>query len=417
MKISTRNIYEFCIYSIIFLNLGFLDVFGALDRQAMFVSILLGIFAFFIYIFDSNRRAIKRGKDLVVGIFLILCVFILQMFRIQNDGINPRAAFITFGGMLLGLATFPMYELLMTQFKRTIKYIVNIGFAAMILRIILWFFYNFFHINLGRGFFEGREDWTRTILGFSLVRISEPYISGFLFIICILGIYNRGYFKKKSSNLIGIALLYFYAIFVSQTRMQLLVYTIILGLMILIQALNSKKIGIFVLSVIAILMLILFNREHIISFFNSFDPNSVNGYSTTVRINSFNYFFTEWENSSRWLGFGFTPDGHAVGLNKYWISDFGIYINLFEFGILGFLILIYPLIKGIVVSLKSFKIGAFYSNLFIGLTLFLLISLENIYLLNLSTIVPIYFGLMLLVENRKLISRNKHENISNNSNI
>ena len=88
-----------------------------------------------------------------------------------------------------------------------------------------------------------------------------------------------------------------------------------------------------------------------------------------------------------------------------------------EFGILGFLILIYPLIKGIVVSLKSFKIGAFYSNLFIGLTLFLLISLENIYLLNLSTIVPIYFGLMLLVENRKLISRNKHENISNNSNI
>ena len=81
---------------------------------------------------------------------LILCVFILQMFRIQNDGINPRAAFITFGGMLLGLATFPMYELLMTQFKRTIKYIVNIGFAAMILRIILWFFYNFFHIYLIR---------------------------------------------------------------------------------------------------------------------------------------------------------------------------------------------------------------------------------------------------------------------------
>src|SRR5699024_11996966 len=128
----------------------------------------------------------------------------------------------------------------------------------------------------GRGFFEGIEDWTRTILGFSLVRISEPYISVFLFIICILGIYNRGYFKKKSSNLIGIALLYFYAIFVSQTRMQLLVYTIILGLMILIQALNSKKIGILVLSVMAILMLILFNREHIISLFNSFDTNCVN---------------------------------------------------------------------------------------------------------------------------------------------
>lgn len=154
MKISTRNIYEFCIYSIIFLNLGFLDVFGALDRQAMFVSILLGIFAFFIYIFDSNRRAIKRGRDLVVGIFLILCVFILQMFRIQNDGINPRAAFITFGGMLLGLATFPMYELLMTQFKRTIKYIVNIGFAAMILRIILWFFYNFFILILDEVFLK-----------------------------------------------------------------------------------------------------------------------------------------------------------------------------------------------------------------------------------------------------------------------
>lgn len=162
------------------------------------------------------------------------------MFRIQNDGINPRAAFITFGGMLLGLATFPMYELLMTQFKRTIKYIVNIGFAAMILRIILWFFITFFILILDEVFLK-EEDWTRTILGFSLVRISEPYISGFLFIICILGIYNRGYFKKKSSNLIGIALLYFYAIFVSQTRMQLLVYTIILGLMILIQALNSKR--------------------------------------------------------------------------------------------------------------------------------------------------------------------------------
>lgn len=79
MKISTRNIYEFCIYSIIFLNLGFLDVFGALDRQAMFVSILLGIFAFFIYIFDSNRRAIKRKGSCCRHLPYSLCFYITNV--------------------------------------------------------------------------------------------------------------------------------------------------------------------------------------------------------------------------------------------------------------------------------------------------------------------------------------------------
>ena len=402
MKISAHTVYKFCIYSIIFLNLGFLDVFGTFDRQAMFVSIILSIFAFFIYTFDNHRKTLKKGRDIATGIFLIVGLFIIQIFRIQNSEITPRAAFTTFGAMLLVLAAFPMYELLVTQFDRTLKYIVTIGFIAIILRIVLWFFYNFMNINLGPGFFEGREDWTRTILGYTLVRISEPYISGFLFIICVLGIYNKGYFKNKINNYLGVIVLYFYAIFISQTRMQLLVYTIILGLMLLVQSLNSGKILLFISSVIIILLLLIINKNHIISFFNSFDPNSVNGYSTTLRINSFNYFLSVWENSNRWLGFGFTPDGHFVGLNKYWISDFGIYINLFEFGILGFLILIYPILRGIFISIKVLKLRAFYSNLFIGLTLFLLVSMENIYLLNLATIAPIYLGLMLLVENKGL---------------
>lgn len=402
MKISAHTVYKFCIYSIIFLNLGFLDVFGTFDRQAMFVSIILSLFAFFIYTFDNHRKTLKKGRDIATGIFLIVSLFIIQIFRIQNSEITPRAAFTTFGGMLLVLAAFPMYELLITQFDRTLKYIVTIGFTAIILRIVLWFFYNFMNINLGPGFFEGREDWTRTILGHTLVRISEPYISGFLFIVCVLGIYNKGYFKNKINNYLGVIVLYFYAIFISQTRMQLLVYTIILGLMLLVQSLNSGKILLFISSIIIIILLLIINKDHIISFFNSFDPNSVNGYSTTLRINSFNYFLSVWENSNRWLGFGFTPDGHVVGLNKYWISDFGIYINLFEFGILGFLILIYPILRGIFISIKVLKLRAFYSNLFIGLTLFLLVSMENIYLLNLATIAPIYLGLMLLVENKGL---------------
>lgn len=402
MKISAHTVYKFCIYSIIFLNLGFLDVFGTFDRQAMFVSIVLSLFAFFIYTFDNHRKTLKKGRDIATGIFLIVGLFIIQIFRIQNSEITPRAAFTTFGGMLLVLAAFPMYELLITQFDRTLKYIVTIGFTAIILRIVLWFFYNFMNINLGPGFFEGREDWTRTILGHTLVRISEPYISGFLFIVCVLGIYNKGYFKNKINNYLGVIVLYFYAIFISQTRMQLLVYTIILGLMLLVQSLNSGKILLFISSIIIIILLLIINKNHIISFFNSFDPNSVNGYSTTLRINSFNYFLSVWENSNRWLGFGFTPDGHVVGLNKYWISDFGIYINLFEFGILGFLILIYPILRGIFISIKVLKLRAFYSNLFIGLTLFLLVSMENIYLLNLATIAPIYLGLMLLVENKGL---------------
>lgn len=412
-----KSIYKFCIYAIIFLNLGFLDIFGVLDRQAMFLSLILGLFAFFVYVFDENKVQILKGKDIILFIFLIVGIFLFQATRIQYPGMTVKAAFTTFAGLLLVLVSFPMYELLQIQFHKTIKYIVNIGFLAIILRIVLWFSYNFMHINLGPGFFKGREDWTRSILGLNLVRISEPYISGFLFIVCILGIYNNGYFKKKVNNIIGIILLYFHAIFVSQTRMQILVYTVILFLMIVFEAFNSKHKGLAIISLLVMIIIFLLNRGYVNSFFNSFDPNSVNGYSTTLRINSFNYFIDEWQNSNIWLGFGFTPDNHMIGLNTYWLSDFGIYINLFEFGIVGFIILILPILKGIIVSVKHIKINAFVVNLFIGLTLFLLISLENIYLLNLTTIVPIYMGLMLLIENNNFISRKQNENLNNYSNF
>lgn len=412
-----KSIYKFCIYAIIFLNLGFLDIFGTLDRQAMFLSLILGLFAFLVYVFDKNRVKISKGKDLALFIFLIVGVFLFQATRIQYPGMTVKAAFTTFAGLLLVLVSFPMYELLQIQFHKTIKYIVNIGFVAMILRIVLWFSYNFIHINLGPGFFEGREEWTRSVLGLNLVRISEPYISGFLFIVCILGIYNNGFFKKKVNNILGIILLYFYAIFVSQTRMQILVYTVILFLMIVFQAFSSNHKGLAVISLLIMIILFLLNRGYISSFFNSFDPNSVNGYSTTLRINSFNYFINEWQDSNIWLGFGFTPDNHIVGWNMYWISDFGIYINLFEFGIIGFTILIFPIIKGIFVSVKNIRKNTFISNLFVGLSLFLLVSIENIYIINLTTIVPIYMGLMLLVENHSFALKNKNEDISNYSNL
>ena len=136
-----------------------------------------------------------------------------------------------------------------------------------------------------------------------------------------------------------------------------------------------------------------------------------------MRINSFNYFINDWQNGNVWLGFGFTPDNHEIGLNTYWISDFGIYINLFEFGILGFIILILPILKGIIVSVKHIKVSTFADNLFIGLTLFFIISMSNIYILNLTTIVPIYMGLMLLIENKNFISRKQNENIDNYSNF
>lgn len=62
----------------------------------------------------------------------------------------------------------------------------------------------------------------------------------------------------------------------------------------------------------------------------------------------------------------------------------------------------YPILKGIILSLKFLKKNKIYSNLLIGLTIFILISLENIYLLNLATLAPIYFGLMLFVENKSI---------------
>lgn len=402
MKISPYKVYKFCVYSIVFLNLGFLNIIGTFDRQAMFFSIILGLFSFIVYFFDKDRIPIKRGKDLVLTISLIVGIFIFQLFRIQYEGMTRKAAFTTFGGLLLVLVSFPIYELLQRQFKKVLNFLVKIGFVAIIIRIILWLFYNFLHLNLGRGFFEGRENWTRNILGLSLVRISEPYISGFLFIICIVGLYKNNIFKRRIDNIYGIIILYFYAFFVSQTRMQILVYTIVLVLMLLIQAWNSKKYVLFIIEFLLILIILVANKDLIETFFYSFNPNSITGYSTTLRINSMNYFYNEWVNSNKWLGFGFTPDAHILGISTYWISDFGIYINLFEFGFIGFVILVYPILKGIILSLKFLKKNKIYSNLLIGLTIFILVSLENIYLLNLATLAPIYFGLMLFVENKSI---------------
>lgn len=407
MKIKYTSIYAYLIYIIVFLNLGFFNLIMPFEYTGMLLAAVISIITFFIYIFQPVKYKLP-GKWYQIYLMLIFCIYIYHFFNLKKTNISSMTLLSAFNnneGIFLLLLVFPIYEILKGNDKeKFLKNLAILGYLALMIRLIVWGMYNFINIDIAPYMIRGL-DWNRMVLGRSFIRVSGTFLDIYTFIYSINAFFKSIYSHHyKISAFIGIIFIFLYSVLISQYRMVSLALLSVLILVILKETYNSQRRLLNVLLFIMLIILIMIIGHGIImNFINSFSLNASTGSSTSTRLNGLPFIEEEWKNSSIWNGFGFSNDNMTYMNMTYWLSDYGFLANLFQFGIIGFLICLVPFIYGIYFSIVSFFKE---KNIYVlGFTVYLLITsttfnpMRNQYI----SILPFYIAFMLFYKERNKI--------------
>lgn len=407
MKIKYTSIYAYLIYIIVFLNLGFFNLIMPFEYTGMLLAAVISIITFFIYIFQPVKYKLP-GKWYQIYLMLIFCIYIYHFFNLKKTNISSMTLLSAFNnneGIFLLLLVFPIYEILKGNDKeKFLKNLAILGYLALMIRLIGWGMYNFINIDIAPYMIRGL-DWNRMVLGRSFIRVSGTFLDIYTFIYSINAFFKSIYSHHyKISAFIGILFIFLYSVLISQYRMVSLALLSVLILVILKETYNSQRRLLNVLLFIMLIILIMIIGHGIImNFINSFSLNASTGSSTSTRLNGLPFIEEEWKNSSIWNGFGFSNDNMTYMNMTYWLSDYGFLANLFQFGIIGFLICLVPFIYGIYFSIVSFFKE---KNIYVlGFTVYLLITsttfnpMRNQYI----SILPFYIAFMLFYKERNKI--------------
>lgn len=407
MKIKYTSIYAYLIYIIVFLNLGFFNLIMPFEYTGMLLAAVISIITFFIYIFQPVKYKLP-GKWYQIYLMLIFCIYIYHFFNLKKTNISSMTLLSAFNnneGIFLLLLVFPIYEILKGNDKeKFLKNLAILGYLALMIRLIVWGMYNFINIDIAPYMIRGL-DWNRMVLGRSFIRVSGTFLDIYTFIYSINAFFKSIYSHHyKISAFIGILFIFLYSVLISQYRMVSLALLSVLILVILKETYNSQRRLLNVLLFIMLIILIMIIGHGIImNFINSFSLNAFTGSSTSTRLNGLPFIEEEWKNSSIWNGFGFSNDNMTYMNMTYWLSDYGFLANLFQFGIIGFLICLVPFIYGIYFSIVSFFKE---KNIYVlGFTVYLLITsttfnpMRNQYI----SILPFYIAFMLFYKERNKI--------------
>lgn len=398
MKLTYLQINKYLVYFVLIILLFNISTF------TMGLAILITFISGLLYLFSSKGpKSYKTSIDIYI-IALLIIIFLLNAIRALFFGeyqyLNLKEIIKYYGGYLLIILAYPIAEILNNEKFVFLDKINKIGIIFVTLKFFSWIIYNFFHIDMGFTLLGGRIAWTRWIGNYSFSRISGTFLDGFLFAYAIASIFSIN--TKKSSKIkytFQIILLLIYSYFVFQSRVQLLFYfgsfLVCLIYWMFIKKNNFLSVAITFILVISLIYIF---RNDIIVFLNTFSTTSDYANSTITRIQEYTFFPMLW-NKNKLLGFGFALDemGYYMGYNMY-RSDIGLLMQLYQFGIIGFIISVFPFFIGTYKSLKLAikKYDFFFIFLLIFNTYILISSTSyDIYMYNLLPVLPIYVGLIL----------------------
>lgn len=404
MEISVKKIYEISLYTI------FLILLINVSARTLAFSLVLAIILLLIYLLQSKRYKIYSNWALVylMLIFGLLFIEYIRLNFLSNTTISSSSIFLLYGGALLFILVFPIYEVLCSNRDAFLYNIVLIGYGVLLFRALMWGMHNFLHINfLFYGYGGGRTGWSRSIGGVLLERSNGTFIDGLLFAYSLSNLFSLSKVNvNRFKSLLGIIFLYIFAGIIYQSRVQILFYSF--TLLIALLHYNSKRknnlLWVF-LVIFSILFLYILFQSRINAFLGSFSPDAGEmGWSTQVRMVEYSYFKQLWSDSNKWLGFGLISDAGGIlrwsegTTYQIYMSDVGFILQLYQFGIIGLIIDSIPLIKGMFTSIKALKKNSnTYNSFIIYLTIYLVISCTsfNPYVYILIPILPLYVGILM----------------------
>lgn len=401
LKIKTNTFYKIVIVLVFFLNLGFLNITMNITGISMYFSIVITLISFFVFLFKAND--INRYLLIISYCILLLIFLIYQFLRPRYFFADTSELLRMYLPFLLIFLAFPISQVITkTNNFKLLELICILGYTILALRTIYWGMFNFFNINMAPGSII--PDWTRALGGRMFTRLPGIFLNGY---IMIVSWYNLLY-KQKVIYLGGLFFMLFYSVIVTQSRagiIELLMISLIILLFYTYNAKNRLVRGIFV--TIFILFVFILAMPHIAGFIDTFSANNLEyGGSTLTRQKGYQFYLDLWLNN-RIFGIGLIPDN--IQINRwltYYLSDYNFIVNLYEFGYIGFFILLIPFFYGIKVSflIVHKKLCTNDSILFIQifLTIFLIIDMffQNIYLAQNITLLPLYMGISISAANR-----------------
>ncbi|WP_076459419.1 hypothetical protein [Limosilactobacillus caccae] len=402
MKISFFSIYEFLLYVIIILNLEVLSIVSNLDNVSQTISVVLTFVVFLLYIIQKNKIVPNEFTVYFysISIFAYLAFEIIRLRYSSFSGLKITSALSLEKNFSYILLAMPVFELLEQKKKSFLRNVVYIGLIILVVRCIVWLLYNKFGINVMPGLFEVRGyNWTH---GDGYVRLTGTFLDGLIFTFFGIKLFKTKSYQEGLYYGLITVFLFFYAYAVYSSRSQLVCYAITI-LIIYIWSSKNKLHTIFNCFIGLILVLLILQFPITKNFIASFSSNDVTyGEGTMVRIFGSKFYQNEWENSSILFGFGIAEDGNYFGNTQYFLSDLGIISYIFEFGIIGFILTILPMMQGLIVGIKSIKnedgLLLFSLSIYTLLTSFMS---QNVYDYIRILIIPFILGIILFVKYQK----------------
>lgn len=400
IRLSIQDVYRYFLYVIFFLNLSFFNILSDLTHGFQYLSVYLTFFLFVIYLLQKRASKATRFTSVIVILFLFMVLFNLFRRGIPINGILPFSEkFFYLRNFTYILLAFPISEVLKSKNKSDfLRLIFVLGISAIIFRSVVWFSYNYANLNIAPGIIQERGvNWTR----YGAVRLQALFLDGYVlaYVLCKLLLSAS---KHKLSYSLFLLITLFYEGVIYASRSQLIGFC---AMFIIIYLFRTKNVRNKVLSLFTLILISLgiTLSPYYNEFLDSFSvTNSDYGAGTMVRIVGRKYYQEIWR-QVKILGFGQTSDGNIFSGWKYYLSDLGIIRILYQFGIIGFIICLLPMLYGCYAGFKH-RIH-FEGMLLFSLSIFVLITSfasQNLYDYSRIMLLPLLLGMANTVSSGQL---------------
>ena len=400
IRLSIQDVYRYFLYVIFFLNLSFFNILSDLTHKLQYFSVYLTFLLFVIYLLQKRASKATKFTSVIVMLFLLMVIFNLFRRGIPINSILPFSEkFFYLRNFTYILLAFPISEVLKSKSKSDfLRLIFVLGISAIIFRSVVWFSYNYANLNIAPGIIQERgANWTR----YGAVRLQALFLDGYVlaYVLCKLLVSAS---KHKLSYGLFLLITLFYESVIYASRSQIIGFCAMFMTIYLLKRKSSRN-KIFSFFTLFLTSLGIILTPYYNKFLDSFSViNSDYGAGTMVRIVGRRYYQEIWR-QVKILGFGQTSDGNIFSGWKYYLSDLGIVRILYQFGIIGFIICLLPILYGCYAGFRHRM--HFEGMLLFSLSIFVFITSfasQNLYDYSRIMLLPLLLGMANTVSSGKL---------------
>jgi len=360
MKITRTKFYHDVLLLLLILNSKVL-LFGDWDQVFRYITALVSIALFVIVLFDKN--SMKRIRSYTKFIYVWLVAFFLYLFFVILYCITNYDISLFYAISQTYLFT---YVLLIFPILAVIEELYFWGIISLVIRTINWFLYNYVRIDIMHYLvYEAGYEWTRN----GNQRIPISCFAVFVMAYSIYNFLEKKNVKCKIQSVCVIAFVLFYAQFITDARALVLRLIAILGFAFWFS--NRKTTSVVMKTLSVILLTVSVALSGVVTMFY----NSINSWSITARLQAYAYYF-DLAKQYPLTGVTLVAESEALERgpwNYFYFTDIGTVAKFVEYGVIGGILFFVPLLRMIIIALKT-RVKKYHYKLFLLIMCLYLIS-------------------------------------------